>query len=699
MNEKRFLSFTMVSTLVAIVWLSTVLWADVPPESADEGVDAEPAGELVSPPVQPDAPGVASAAMDAGAESPAASPTAAPAAPIPTEPPAEETWALKLEGHYQAVFSSYGGTFKNIYLSNPQYVRTEAITKDPGFTVPENQREDFENKRLAGSFDLVTTWSPTYAPFQYEFNVLQLDSSALRPDPSGTRVERKEAVLPSQWRGKHMVFSAVEQTKDSLTLVWPNPVTQPDSPVFVVKRYQLDSGYRLRLDFHVLNATTEALQVKYSMATFGWQGVADGGFAAMFSRGTDVTSGVCRVGGESFYEGFVDVSEEKEQPEMGGVEWTGISTLYFLLAHVPQFTGKDAGGVPMPATECEISADTLVQSEDGAFGVIASRMRQTQTRKLLPLASQACAPRWALKLWPDRAACEDLLGVLGAGPADDWTRARKRAQAEVDADDGLTAAGKSAAFDAIANAHAGLKAHQDSAGYWPAMLYVGPKDLDQLDAVGSNLSDALDFGILSFISMPMLWLLRWFYPLTGSWALAIILLTVLLKLMLMPLTQKGFKQMQRMKDLQPKMADLKEKHEHDKEKLNKEIFALYKTEGVNPLGGCFPMLFQMPVYIALYQMLYAAVDLYKAPLFGWVTDLTAPDPYYVLPVVLGITMFIQQKLSPQMSDNPQAKMMMYVMPVMMTAFMLFLPSGLVLYIFVNMVLTVIQQYTIQRQMA
>lgn len=696
MNEKRFLSFAMASTLVAIAWLSVVLWSDAPAQAADQPADAQAASEAVEPTEDGVMP-VPSEPVPVSANSAVPSSPATPAS-APTEPPAEETWSMVVSGRFEAVFSSHGGTFKNVFLEHPQYLRSEAITEEPGFSLPDNQRESFENKRAAGVLDLVTTWSSTFAPFQYEFNTLALESGALRSDVSGTRVEKGEARSASHWRGRHMVFARVAQTEDSLTLVWPNPATQPDSPVFVSKHFQLVDGYRLRLDFRVINATSEALHLKYTVATFGWQGVVEGGMAAMFSRGGDITSGACRVGGESFYEGFADVTEEKERPELGGVEWSGVSTHYFLLAHVPLFTGSQEGVAPMPATECVISADTVLQSEDASFGVVASRMEQTQTHKLLPLSEAACIPGWAAAIWPERTPCKKLLEVLGTDENSDWSRARKRAQAEVDADDSLSAGQKGAAFDAIAHAHSGLKANRDSVGYWPATLYVGPKDLDELEATGSHLADALDFGILSFISVPMLWLLRWFEPLTGSWALAIILLTVLIKLLLMPLTQKSFKQMQKMKILQPKMTALKEEHEHDKQKLNQEIFALYRSENVNPLGGCFPMLFQMPVYIALYQMLYAAVDLYKAPLFGWVTDLTAPDPYYVLPAVLGVTMFIQQKLSPQMSDNPQAKMMMHVMPVMMTAFMLFLPSGLVLYIFVNMVLTVIQQYVIQRQM-
>ena len=132
--------------------------------------------------------------------------------------------------------------------------------------------------------------------------------------------------------------------------------------------------------------------------------------------------------------------------------------------------------------------------------------------------------------------------------------------------------------------------------------------------------------------------------------------------------------MKKMGELKPEMDKIKEKYDSDKQRLNQEMFALYKRHGVNPLGGCLPMFLQMPIYIALYNTLYASVNLYQQPLFGWVTDLTSPDPYYVLPVILGASMFLQQKLSPTTMDNQQAQMMMYIMPVMFTGFMLFLPS-------------------------
>jgi YidC/Oxa1 family membrane protein insertase len=157
--------------------------------------------------------------------------------------------------------------------------------------------------------------------------------------------------------------------------------------------------------------------------------------------------------------------------------------------------------------------------------------------------------------------------------------------------------------------------------------------------------------------------------------------------------------MQRMASLKPMMEELKVKYGKDKERLNQEMMNLYKREKVNPLGGCLPMLLQMPIWIALYRTIYSAVDLYQAPLGLWITDLSAPDPYFVLPLVLGVSMFVQQKLSPTTMDSAQAKMMLYMMPAMFTVFMLFLPSGLNLYILVNTVLSLAQQWYLKKKLS
>jgi len=214
-----------------------------------------------------------------------------------------------------------------------------------------------------------------------------------------------------------------------------------------------------------------------------------------------------------------------------------------------------------------------------------------------------------------------------------------------------------------------------------------------------GLDDTIDFWVLGFLCKPMLWLLRQSYAVIPSWGVAIIVLTLLVKVLTLYPTHQSMVQMRRMAELKPKMDAIREQFKDDKAKMNQALMDLYKREKVNPLGGCLPMLLQMPIWIALYRTIYGAVDLYQAPLFLWVDDLSAPDPYFVMPIVLGALMFLQQKMTPTMGDQTQAKIMQWMMPIMFTAFMLFLPSGLVFYILVNTLLSIAQQWYIRRPKA
>jgi len=231
-------------------------------------------------------------------------------------------------------------------------------------------------------------------------------------------------------------------------------------------------------------------------------------------------------------------------------------------------------------------------------------------------------------------------------------------------------------------------------------LYMGVKQLEYLEVFSAgrseplNLGEAINWGWFGSLSevlgRVLLSLLRWFYDITGVWGVAILLLTVVVKLVTLPLTLKQISSMKRMKEIQPEIKKIKEKYGDDKVKQGQEMQALFARSGVNPLAGCLPMLVQFPIWIALYSMLSTAVDLVHEP-FLWLPDLTKQDPYYITPVGLGILMVLQQRITPQATMDPaQAKMMMWVMPTMFTFFMLFLPSGLAVYIFTNILLSLIQ---------
>ncbi len=228
------------------------------------------------------------------------------------------------------------------------------------------------------------------------------------------------------------------------------------------------------------------------------------------------------------------------------------------------------------------------------------------------------------------------------------------------------------------------------------LAYFGPKDFDILKAADHQLSEAIDFGFFGVLARPLLHVLKFFNTFLHNYGLAIILLTVIIKLLFWPLTQKSYKSMKGMQKLQPQMQKLREKYKNDKQRLNMELMNLYKEHRVNPLGGCLPMVIQIPVFFALYKVLLASIELRHAPFFLWIVDLSAKDPYYITPVVMGATMFIQQKMTPSTMDPMQAKIFL-AMPIVFTALFLNFPAGLVIYWLVNNLLTIGQQYLINRK--
>jgi YidC/Oxa1 family membrane protein insertase len=226
-------------------------------------------------------------------------------------------------------------------------------------------------------------------------------------------------------------------------------------------------------------------------------------------------------------------------------------------------------------------------------------------------------------------------------------------------------------------------------------LFVGPKDIDVLKEQGNSLVQSLDLGWFTVIAKPLLYSLKFFYRYVGNYGIAIIIITIILKAFFFPLTHKSYKSMKGMQKIQPEMAKLREKYKDDKDSMNKAVMELYREHKVNPMGGCLPMVVQIPVFFALYKSLMFSIELRHAPFFLWVTDLADKDPYYVTPVIMGITMFVQQKMTPSQMDPMQQKMML-ALPVVFTFMFLSFPSGLVLYWLVNNVLTIGQQMYINK---
>ena len=234
-----------------------------------------------------------------------------------------------------------------------------------------------------------------------------------------------------------------------------------------------------------------------------------------------------------------------------------------------------------------------------------------------------------------------------------------------------------------------------SAGQVKASLYAGPQEHRRLEAAAPGLDRVVDYGLLDIIARPLFWLLEKFHALSGNWGVAIILLTILIKIIFFPLSAASYKSMAKMKLVTPRLTKIREMYGHDRQKMNQAMMELYKTEKINPLGGCFPILVQIPVFIALYWVLLGAIELRHAPFVLWIKDLSALDPYYVLPILMTITMVLQTKMNPVPPDPVQAQVMKF-MPYVFSIFFFFFPAGLVLYWLVNNILSILQQWQIQR---
>jgi len=233
-------------------------------------------------------------------------------------------------------------------------------------------------------------------------------------------------------------------------------------------------------------------------------------------------------------------------------------------------------------------------------------------------------------------------------------------------------------------------------------LFIGPKDYTLLKKLGISLEEAIEFDSfipgLKWLSIGLLIFIKFLYQFVGNYGIAIVILTILIKLIFWPLGTISYKSMKEMQKLQPKLMELKEKYKNDQAKIGQETMALYRAHKVNPLSGCLPMLIQIPVFIGLYNTLLYAIELRHSPFFWWIQDLSAKDPYYITPIVMGATQFIQQKMTPATGDPMMAKMML-IMPIVFTFIFLNFPAGLVIYWLINNVLSIGQQIYINKKFA
>lgn len=227
-------------------------------------------------------------------------------------------------------------------------------------------------------------------------------------------------------------------------------------------------------------------------------------------------------------------------------------------------------------------------------------------------------------------------------------------------------------------------------------VFAAPKEYDYLKKFNVGLEHIVDFGFFSIIARPLFWFLKLLYSLIGNYGIAIIILTILVRIPFIPIVNRGQKSMQKLSELQPKLMQLKEQYKNDPQRLQKEMMELYKKYKINPMSGCLPMLLQIPVFFALYKILTIAIELRQAPFMFWIHDLSAKDPYYVLPIIMGATMLIQQKMTPSTADPTQQKIML-LLPVVFTFLFLSFPSGLVLYWLINNLFGIAQQFYINKK--
>lgn len=580
-------------------------------------------------------------------------------------PPAgwEQTVQLLRGGVSIAEISTYNAALRSFQLLIPQFTQAAPKEPAPGPLQPPAAKTE------AGPKDMVSTWDHAYLPYALNFEDLQGPqvTRTWQSDPSyGRRTGGFWSVF-----GSDPVFTIVSRSAESVTMVWPDPAVD-ESDLFVERTWTLVDDYRLEGQIRLVNLGPTDVTGRIRLLITAWEnpfgaksGTCGGAF---FAAPPDIRQAVCMVAGDLEKKDRKKLLEEPGFEVSGPAQFTGIDTRYFLSAAIPDES--------LP-TQCIAGANV-----DGVMTVALQWGDEGGRPFALRSGVESCLPDY---LKPEgrfegRMPCAEAARLLGLKGDEDMR-----------AIDAVSVAGLGDAGVQARSAMMGRRARE-----FRYTAFVGPKDFDALKAAGPGLDDTIDFWILGILAKPMLWLMRLSYSIVPSWGIAIIFLTLIVKLATLYWTQKSMAQMKRMADLKPKIDVLKEKFKDDKVKLNQATMDLYKREKVNPLGGCLPMLLQMPIWIALYRTIYGAVDLYQAPLFLWIQDLSAHDPYFVMPVMLGGLMFLQQKITPTAGDPAQAKMMLWMMPIMFTSFMLFLPSGLVFYILVNTVLSVGHQQIVNR---
>ena len=576
--------------------------------------------------------------------------------------------------------SPCGGGLESVRLLAPQFKmttdRTPAVV--PKWT---------DGKWKPGALELVGTWDAKWDPFRDRLVDLEVGVVAL--EVRGAEEVTTTTISTQDLGGFYDTdarWGVVAQSDASVTLVWPDP-KRVKSPIYLSKRYSLikDSSRSLNVDVAVWNvgSAPAKFKLRHTISTWSDPSVEEGGLFAMLAGPPDLKSAAFHMGEETVH---LDINalkdaDPEERAAHGMPKWAATDSRYFILATLPGKGWGSNGGVRIQAL---------------TNGVVESVV--TSQGEALAPNSGGCVPAWYAKSWGGSSCAADFKRLKLTQPLFANVDAAYLDKARIAAQ----GADKAVVEAAIA------RVQKRQVKSWQSQIYAGPKRIDYLRDVGGDVDEAIDFGWFGVIGRPLLMVMRFAHDFTGSWPLAIIILTVMVKALLWPVMGKSMKSMRKMQLLKPELEAIKKRltkeakakglDKPDPQELNKETFALYKRHGANPLGGCLPMFLQMPVYIALYRTIYSSVELYNQPLFMWITDLTQKDPYYALPVLLGGVMFLQQKIMPNPGgDDAQRKMLMYFMPIMFSFMMMSLPSGLTLYILVNTVLSIVQNLWLRRE--
>lgn len=542
--------------------------------------------------------------------------------------------------------SPCGGGLQDIRLLEPQFKMAARVP-------PTGVAEWAKYKFAAGPLDLVETWDARWDPFRDELLELQLPSLQLAVRKGQTVEAMAVASLPALYKADR-TWGVLASSATEVVLAWPDPA-RVRSPVYLWKRFTpagADRPYDLRVELALWNVGGAPAQfrIAHEISTFQDPATAaSGGIMAMFAGPPEHKGAGFSYGETTTRFDSTELAEPDEKHAHTGVpEWLGVDSRYFLLASVP---------IDGYAAAAQAQGQDLTRLQHLANGVVLASLQPVGG--ILPaLTATGCVPDWYASQWGGTAC--------------------------------------------------GAESKSASVKTWKYEIYSGPKDMDDLKAANPNLVGSVDFGWFGLIGKPMLWVLKQAHGLANSWPLAILLLTILVKALLWPITAKSIRSMRGMQKIKPALDKAKAeleakakaggKDKADPADVNRVTMELYKQHGVNPLGGCLPMLLQLPVYIALYRTIQSSVGLFNQPLFGWISDMTQKDPYYVLPLVLGVVMFAQQKLTPQVGGDPaQQKMLLYFMPILFTVMMLQLPSGLTLYILANTVLGIAQTLYTNRE--